>query len=261
MKERLDEGALRETMGEWTPEDRAGGVSRRRAALVLSTALVNHHWGRAIGLARQERIEGTLLVRGEADLAGGEMAWRVVQDVAEVSAEAQFQRRALGFTVNTSIFTDLLLTDEGTGSAYRLAPDQAAFVGEGTRQRRESLGTDAAQYLRIALVAANLAGDAGGDRMVYAGSGFPTPARRVTLTLERLDLRAGDRADARPGAGQGLILVLQGEIEIEEGEAGPITQLQTVVGSGVSYAAHATPWGTSITSLRDGTFVLLASME
>jgi hypothetical protein len=36
--------------------------------------------------------------------------------------------------------------------------------------------------------------------------------------------------------------------------------LQTVVGSGTSYAAHSTPWAASITALRDGTSVLLASM-
>jgi hypothetical protein len=55
--------------------------------------------------------------------------------------------------------------------------------------------------------------------------------------------------------------VLQGEIEIEEGEAGPRTLLQTVVGSGTSYAAHATAWGTAITATRDATHVLVASMQ
>lgn len=261
MKDRLEEGAVNETLVKWTPEDASRTVSRRRVAIALSTAVVLHHWGRAIGLAQQDLIESTLLVRGETDLARGEMAWRVVQDVAESGDEAVFQRRALGFTVNSGIFTDLLVTDEATGSAYRLAPDEAAFVGEGTMQRRESLGTDAEQYLRIALVQADFAGDAGGDRMVYAGPAFAPPEGPVTLTLERLDLQSGDRAYAGTGVGHTLILVLQGEIEIEEGEAGPITQLRTVVGSGISYAAHSTPWGTSITTLRDGTYVLLASMQ
>jgi len=209
----------------------------------------------------QDLIEGTLLVRGEADLAGGDMAWRVVQDVAEAGYAAGFQRRALGFTVNSGIFTELLLTDEATGSAYRLAPGEAAFVGEGTMQLRESLGSDAESYLRIALVQAALTGDAGGDRMVFAGPAFAAPAGPVSLTLVRLDLTEGDRAYAAPGLAQVLILVLQGEIEIEEGEAGPITQLRTVVGSGISYAAHSTAWGTSITALRDATYVLLAAIQ
>lgn len=251
---------MSKTMVAQTANARSRGVSRR-VVITLSAAAVVHPWWGATGLAQRELVEGTLLVRGEADLAGGEMAWRVVQDVAEADDEVTFQRRALGFTVNSGIFTDLLVTDEATGSAYRLAPDEAAFVGEGTMQRRESLGNDAEQYLRIGLVRADFAGDAGGDRMVYAGQAFAAPAGPVTLTLERLDLQAGDRAYAGTGLGHTLILVLQGEIEIEEGEAGPITQLQTVVGSGISYAAHATAWGTSITAMRDATYVLVASMQ
>ncbi|MBL8126028.1 MAG: hypothetical protein JNM64_00230 [Chloroflexia bacterium] len=227
----------------------------------LAAATLAHRWVAPAGLAEQDLIEGTLLVRGEANLPAGEMAWRVVQDVAEVGKVAMFQQRALGFTVNSGIFSDLLLTDEATGSAYRLAPGEAAFVGEGTMQRRESLSSGAEQYLRIALVQAAHAGDAGGDRLVFSGPGFSAPAGTDSLTLERLDLNEGDRAHAGTGVGQVLILVLQGEIEIEEGEAGPRTRLETVVGSGTSYAAHSTPWGTAITALRDATYVLLASMQ
>jgi hypothetical protein len=261
MQDRPEEGALSETMIEWKPKDNSGGVSRRRVAIACLTAMAIHHSGRAIGVARQARIDGTLLVRGEAELAGGEMAWRVVQDVAEAGDDAIYQRRALGFTVNSGVFSDLLLTDEATGSAYRLSPGEAAFVGEGTMQRRESLGAGTEEYLRIALVPASLAGDAGGDRMVFSGPAFVIPAGPVTLTLERLDLNEDDQAYARPGTAQALILVLQGEIEIKAGEGGPPTRLQTVVGSGVSYAAHSTPWGTTITAIRDGTYVLVASMQ
>lgn len=189
------------------------------------------------------------------------MAWRVVQDVAEVEPAAGFQRRALGFTINTSIFADLLVTDEATGSAYRLAPDEAAFVAEGTMQRRASLGDTPEQYLRVGLVQAGRAADAGGDRLVFTGSAFASPVGSVTLTLERLNLNEGHRAHAGTGLAQALILVLQGEVEIEEGEAGPRTRLQTVVGSGTSYAAHSTPWETSITAMRDATYVLIASLQ
>lgn len=236
-------------------------TTRRQFAMSVAGAAAGWRWSLAGGNAQQDLVAGTLLVRGEADLPGGEMAWRVVQDVAEVGKDAMFQQRALGFTVNSGIFSDLLLTDEATGSAYRLAPGEAAYVGEGTMQRRESLGGAPEQYLRIALVEASRAGDAGGDRMVFSGPGFSAPAGTDSLTLERLDLNEGDRAHAGTGVGQVLILVLQGEIEIEEGEAGPRTRLETVVGSGTSYAAHSTPWGTAITALRDATYVLLASMQ
>ena len=243
------------------PTDGSGGVlSRRRAAIALATATVMHRWGTFAGLARQALTAGTLLVRGDAVLPGGQMAWRVVQDIAEVEDTAGFQRRALGFTVNTSIFTGLLLTDEATGSAYRLAPDEAAFVAEGTMQRRASLGDTPERYLRLGLVQAGLARDAGGDHLVYAGPAFTAPSGSATLTLVRFDLDDGDIAHAAPGPAQALILVLQGEIEIEEGEAGPRTHLETVVGSGTSYAAYSTPWGTSITALRDATYVLVASI-
>lgn len=209
----------------------------------------------------QRGFSGTLLVRGEADLTRSEMAWRVVEDVAEAAGDASFQQRALGFAVNNGIFTDLLVTDEVTGSVYRLTPGDAGFVAEGTMQRRESLGDSPEQYLRIALVQASLAEDAGGDRMVFSGPAFTVPTAQVTLTLDRFDLDAGDRAYAAPGTGQALILVLQGEVEIEEGEGGPRSQLQTVVGSGISYAAYSTPWETSITATRDATYVLVASMR
>ncbi|MEZ4563592.1 MAG: hypothetical protein R2853_12740 [Thermomicrobiales bacterium] len=238
----------------------SGRISRRQAlAVVAALALVFRAGAR--GSARQALVEGSLLVRGQAELPGSQMAWRVVQDVAEVGDDAGYQRRALGFTVNSGIFTDLLLTDEVTGSAYRLAPGEAAFVAEGTMQRRESLGNSPEQYLRLALAPADMASDAGGDRLVYAGPAFAAPAGAVTLALEHLDLQAGDVAYASPGAGQVLILVLQGEIEIEEGEAGPRTRLQAVVGSSTSYAVHATPWGATITALRDATYVLVGSMR
>lgn len=235
-------------------------ISRRQALAAVAASVVFHRHG-AVSSARQMQVAGTLLVRGESELPGGQMAWRVVEDVAEAGAEAGFQRRALGFTINTSIFADLLMTDEVTGSAYRLAPDEAAFVSEGTMQRRESLGNAPEQYLRLGLVQADLAMDAGGDRLAYAGPAFAIPSGTVTLMLERMDLNAGDMAHANPGPGHALILVLQGEVELEEGEAGTRTRLQTVVGSGTSYAAHATPWGTAVTALRDATYVLVASMQ
>jgi hypothetical protein len=201
-----------------------------------------------------------LLVRGVAELPGTEMAWRVVRDGAEAGDEAQFERRALGFAVNSGIFSDLLLSDQTTGSAYRLTPGEAAFVREGTMQRRESLGVGPDSYLRIGLVAVERVNDAGGDRLEFAGPGFSVPEGVVTLSLERIALDAGETAYVTPGLGQALVLVEQGEIEIEQGEAAPRERLQTVVGSDTNYAIRSLMGGTTLFAMRDATSVLVATI-
>jgi hypothetical protein len=218
-------------------------------------------WGAPRLSARQiERGPAALLVRGEAELAGGEMAWRVVRDVAELGDKAQFERRALGFAVSRSPFNDLLLTDQVTGSAYRLASREAAFVREGTMQRRESLAGGPDAYLRIGLVAVERVNDAGGDRLEFAGPGFSVPEGVVSLTLERIALDADETAYVTPGLGQALVLVEQGEIELEQGEAAPRERLLTVVGSDTYYAIGSLMGGTTLFAMRDATSVLVATI-
>jgi hypothetical protein len=212
--------------------------------------------------ARQARESLTLLDRSQVELpAGAMMAWRVVRDVAEVGTAAAFERRALGFTVASAPFTTLLLTNEATGSTRRLNPGQAAFVFEGTMQRRESLGHSATSYLRIGLVAAPTVNDAGGDRLIFAGPTFAAPSGNVTLNLERVALNAGERAYVTPGRGQALVLVEQGELDMEQGEATVLERLQTVVGCDTSYAVRSLPGGTTLFGLRDATRVLVATLR
>lgn len=234
-------------------------ITRRWAVVLAGAAATSLAWPSGLP-ARQVQGRSDLLVRGEAELAGGEMAWRVVRDVAETRGEAAFERRALGFTVVSNPFISLLITDEATGSSYRLAPGEAAFVAEGAMQRRESLATSAESYRRIGLVAASAVDDAGGDRMIFAGPAFAASTGPVTLTLQRFALDAGETAAVEPGLGEVLLLVEQGEIEIDVGEGAPRERLQTVVGSDTSYAIRSLMGGPTVFCLRDATSVLVASI-
>lgn len=235
-------------------------LSRRRAVGTLAAAALALTPGRLS--ARQARVSPTLLDRSQVELpAGAPLAWRVVRDVAELGESANFERRALGFAVASAPFTTLLLTNEATGSTRRLSPGQAAFVFEGTMQRRESLGSSPASYLRIGLVAATEANDAGGDRLIFAGPPFAAPAGKVTLNLERIVLNEDDRTYVMPGLGQALVLVEQGELDVEQGEAAVLERMQTVVGSDTSYAVQSLPGGTTLFSRRDATRVLVATLR
>jgi hypothetical protein len=189
------------------------------------------------------------------------MAWRVVRDVAEPSSDAAFERRALGFAVATNPFSSLLLTDEATGSASRLAPGEAGFVRDGTFQRRESLGRGADSYLRIGLVAETAAANAGGDRLIFAGSAFTPPTGPATLVLFRVALGPGGAFPLPPSLGDRLVLVEQGEVELEVGEAAPRDRLLTVVGSDTSYAVRSVGADGMLYGRREATSVLVASIQ
>ena len=236
-------------------------IGRRRllaAPAALSLGLVPRSPRRMA--ARQQPPDPRLLVRGETRLSAAPVAWRVVSDVAETLPDAAFERRALGFAVATTPFASLLLTDEATGSAARLAPGEAAFVRDGTFQRRESLGTGAQSYLRIGLAAAASASDAGGDRLLFAGSAFTVSPGPVALVLFRVSLEPGDAFGVPPGAGETLVVVEQGEAELEVGEAAPRDRLQTVVGSDTSYAIRSVAGAAMLYGAREATSVLIATI-
>jgi hypothetical protein len=211
--------------------------------------------------ARQTAAETTLLVRGEAELVpGSRVAWRVVQDVAEVGPMASFEERALGFAVASSPFSNLLFTDEETGSSYRLAPGEAAFVTEGTSQRRESLEEQGVSYLRIGLVEATHGNDAGGDRLRFGGPAFLAPSGPVTLALHRVEPEEGEKVGLPAGAGETLLLVEQGEVELEVGEAAERERLLTVVGSDTAYAIRSVASAATLFGGPPGTRVLIATI-
>lgn len=202
--------------------------------------------------ARQGSALPTLLVRGEATLSGAPMAWRVVSDVAEAGAAAAFERRALGFAVATNPFTAFLLTDEATGSAYRLAPGDAAFVRDGTMQRRESLADAADSYLRIGLVEPAAATDPGGDRLRFAGP-----------TFHRIELGSGESFAMSPDVRdtETLVLVEQGEVNVETSGSSPRDRRQSVVGSDTAYAFRSVSGEATLYGQVEGTRVLVATVE
>jgi hypothetical protein len=228
-----------------------------RRALLLAPAALALAPARP-GSARIQVGMAELLVRGEVVLPddGAPLAWRLVQDVAEAAPAAGFERRALGFAVATDPFAPLLLTDEATGSACRLLPGEAAFVREGTVQRRESLGPDAVGYLRIGLVSAGAAGDAGGDRLRFAGPTFAAPTGVSALALLRIPLEAGTRSVLPAGAGAALLVVEQGEVDLEA--AGGRETLTTTVGSDTAYAVRSVVGPATITGRRGATSLLAA---
>ncbi len=239
-------------------------LTRRRAFLLAPVAAVAlGHSPVPRSAARQAGAAPELLVRGEAAFAAnsGPLAWRVVRDVAEVGAAAGFEQRALGFAVASGPFGSFLLTDEATGSAYRLNPGEAAFVRGGTFQRRESLGRGPDSYLRIGLVEAAAARDAGGDWMIFPGPAFAAPAGPVTLTLSRVTITPGESRGLTPDAGETLLLVEQGEVELEIGEAAPRDLLRTVVGSDTSYAVRSVGASAMLYGAREGTTLLVATID
>jgi len=82
----------------------------------------------------------------------------------------------------------------------------------------------------------------------------------VVLSLERLALGEDDTACVNPGLGQALVLVEQGELDAEQGEAAPLERLRTTVGSDTSYAIRSLPGGTTLFGRRDATLVLVATI-
>lgn len=211
-------------------------------------------------MSLRQTVDSDLLVRGEAAVAAdGAIAWRVVQDVAEPTRAAAFERRALGFAVNTSLFDAILVTDEATGTAFRLGPGGALFTPDGVSQRRESVGPDPVAYLRIALVAAASAGDAGGDRLRFAGPPFALPADGGVFTLHRIALEPGDTADLTIGGGDALVLVEQGEATLDR-DAGT-ELLATTVGSETAYAIRSVAGVARLIGARQTTTVLVATIE
>lgn len=196
-------------------------------------------------------------MRGDATLPGDQpVAWRVVSDVAEVAPDAAFERRALGFAVNPSPFDALLVTDAATGTAFRLAPGEALFTPDGVSQRRESLGFGPMSYLRLALVPAAQASDAGGDRLRFAGPAFAAPSGRVTLALLRVPLEAGDAASLPAASGDALAIVEQGSVVLETAIGSEA--LVTTVGSDTAYAIRSVSGPARLVGQRAGTTVLVA---
>lgn len=232
----------------------------RRAVLLAAPAIALI--GAVPGAAARQLPASDRLVRGTAAAPeSGPVAWRVVQDVAEPAGSAVFEQRALGFALNTSPFDPMSFTDEETGTAFRLNPGEAAFTADGVSQKRESFGDRAVGYLRIALIPAADAGDAGGDRLRFAGSPFDlAPGRRsLTLTLLRARLEPGSELNVPTGSDFALVLIEQGEATLAGNASSE--RLTTVVGSDAAYAIRSVSGRAFLVDARPATSVVVATIE
>ena len=227
----------------WHRSGRGWGQSAgRRLLLAVATAVV---LPTAVAAAVQLQSANApspatghaqVVAHGVAPMPAGSVAWRVVADTAELPAAAETEQRALGFAVADR--SALAVNDSGSGQQWRLAPGEAVFVPSGAQQQRVSLGSADAPYYRVALVAAEQAGDAGGDRMVLAGGPFTAPAGRAfDIALVRDVLKQGESTSIASPNLPALILATDGEIEVRSSGQLPA---RLTAGHAVSLAGNLT---------------------
>ncbi|MCC6790784.1 MAG: hypothetical protein IT336_03815, partial [Thermomicrobiales bacterium] len=179
----------------------------------------------------------SVIAQGVAEMPFDPTAWRVVLDTAEPLDVALPVERALGFV---AAYPDgVHVVDVGAGTQERLAPGEASFVPEAAAQTRASLSDAETNYLRIALVAEEDAGDPGNDQMIFAGSGFAAPEGRRDIDLLRDVLAEGEESSIAGGDYPVLIVATGGAIEIAVD--GQTTELQS--GEAVEFTGQITVRG------------------
>jgi hypothetical protein len=157
-----------------------------------------------------------VVAQGVAPMPASSVAWRVVRDTAELPEDSADEERALGFALTDRM---AIVIDDASGQRQqRLAAGEAAFVPQGAIERRSSLAPVVAPYYRIALVPTELASDAGGDRMVYAGRPFAAPAGRAfDIDLVRDVVAPDDEIRFADSGAQALVLVTSGSVDVRAG--------------------------------------------
>ncbi|MCC6704082.1 MAG: hypothetical protein IT334_04335 [Thermomicrobiales bacterium] len=156
-----------------------------------------------------------IVAQGVSFLPEGSAAWRIVEDTAEPLDVAVPETRALGFTV--AVNDGVLVNDYSFGAQTRVAAGEAAFNASGVAQQRASISGGNAPYLRIGLVPASEASDAGGDRLVYSGNGFTAPQGRRDIDLLRDVLQQGDESRVGAGTAPSLVHIINGSATIDTG--------------------------------------------
>lgn len=167
-----------------------------------------------------------VVAHGVAPLPSGQLAWRVVEDTADLPADAPTEERALGFALAED--GAMLINDLSYGTQARLGAGEAAFVPNGVQQQRVSLGQDAARHYRIALVPGDQANDAGGDTLILAGDGFvgPTGDGGHDLDLLRDVVRPNEQSEIPDVGFPSLVLATAGEISVEPNDGGRSVALE-----------------------------------
>lgn len=162
-----------------------------------------------------------VVAHGVSPLPASQVAWRVVLDTAESGDDARAEERALGFAVADRAAIGVY--DDATGAESRLAAGEALFVPAAASQVRWSLGAAPASYYRLALVPAEQAADAGGDRLVLAGDGFAAPVGRAfDLPLVRDVLEPQEETRLPDTGSPTLLLATEGAIDVRVGNATPV---------------------------------------
>ena len=156
-----------------------------------------------------------IVAQGVSFLPDGSAAWRIVEDTAEPLDVAVPEQRALGFSV--ALDQGILINDYTYGTQARPAAGESAFVGSGVSQQRASLDGNNVPYLRIALVAADQAGETGGDTLIYAGDGFSAPSGRRDIDLLRDVLQDGEETLIGAGEAPSTIHVINGSVQVDDG--------------------------------------------
>ena len=164
-----------------------------------------------------------VIAQGVAPMPAAQVAWRVVEDTAELPADAPIQERALGFALAEA--GPIVVSDLSFGTQTRLAAGEAGFVANGVQQQRASLGATPAPYYRLALVPAEDATDPGGDTLLFAGDAFAAPVAQggggFDLDLVRDVLDPDEETELRGAASPTLVLATAGTIEVETADGAP----------------------------------------
>jgi hypothetical protein len=194
-----------------------GPLRRGILALLLALPLA----GALTSVGAQETPVPTLetLVEGPVPAEIGEsVAWRLVRDTAEPEGVAEGEVRAAGFGIPEG--NEIRTTNTETGEIHDYGPGEAFYVAEDSTTVRESLSDEAVPYLRLGLVDADDADDAGGDELVLAGEPFDLRPERDDLLLR---LEAGT-VDARPATidqvWPSLLIVTEGTVTLLPEETG-----------------------------------------
>lgn len=159
-----------------------------------------------------------VVAQGVAPMPADTVAWRVVLDTAELPDESATEERALGFAVADR--TAIVVDDQTAGHQARLAAGEALYVPDAVQQRRSTLGLAATPYYRLALVPANEATDAGGDRLVFGGDPFAAPVGRAfDLDLLRDVLDPSEEVRLQQTTSPILVLATAGSVNVRAGTA------------------------------------------
>lgn len=183
-----------------------------------------------------------VIAHGVSALPAQNLAWRIVEDTAELREQAVAEERALGFALASG--QAILISDQRTAQLQRLAAGEASFVAGGSLQQRTSLDAGPTPYYRLALVPAERATDAGGDRLLFAGAAWSAPAGdQFDLDLLRNVVAPNEAATIPATNGLTVILATAGSIEVEAGIDAPV-RLET--GQAANFAGELTIFGVGL---------------